>query len=229
MSTARAEALSRMLRGARARVNAATKAAGRSDTVQILVVSKTYPASDVRILAGLGCTDFGENKAQEAASKAEELSDLDIRWHMIGQIQRNKAKSISTWANVVESVDRASIIPLLAAGNSPTEVLIQVSLDDPTIEGRGGADPAQAVELAHMVAETEHLTIMGVMGVAPYPGDPVRAFARLRDVSQRIQEEYPHARMISAGMSQDLEQAIASGATQVRLGSAILGNRTYVQ
>jgi pyridoxal phosphate enzyme (YggS family) len=235
----RAEQIAQGLDGIRRRIDAATRAAGRDEHVDLVVVTKTFPASDVQILAGLGVTDVAENRDQEARAKRLEveraLGDGAAipRWHMIGQIQRNKANSIARWADVVESVDRLELVSALAraarAADRTLEVLVQVSLDPGERADRGGAADADAREVAAAVAGAAGLNLMGVMGVAPYPGDPDEAFARLQVLAAQIRATWPAADRISAGMSGDLEQAIARGATQVRVGGAVLGGRPLVQ
>ena len=152
---------------------------------------------------------------------------------MIGQVQRNKAASVATWADVVESVDRRELATALSAGameaGRSLDVLIQVSLDVPARTGRGGADPSDVADLAAHVSRQPGLRLRGVMGVAPFPGDPAEAFARLTAVADRLRADWPEADSVSAGMSDDLEVAIAHGATQVRIGGAVLGARSYVQ
>lgn len=224
-----------------ARIDRARAAAGRTDDVALVVVTKTFPASDVEILAAVGVTDVAENRDQEAKAKrlAVEVNAPALRWHMIGQLQRNKAASVARWADVVESVDRLELVAALgraaAAHGRTLDVLLQVSLDPVVIPGRGGADPVDVPDLAAAVAAEPALALRGVMGVAPYPGDdpsaegPGAAFARLQGVSRRLRERWPDADRISAGMSGDLEEAVAHGATQVRIGGAVLGQRTYVQ
>jgi pyridoxal phosphate enzyme (YggS family) len=224
-----------------ARIERARVAAGRTDEVALVVVTKTFPSSDVEILAALGVTDVAENRDQEARAKraATEAGAPGLRWHMIGQLQRNKAASVARWADVVESVDRLEPVAALgraAASHERTlEVLLQVSLDAVVVPGRGGADPVDVPELAAAVAAEPALSLRGVMGVAPYPGDdasaggPAEAFARLARVSATLRDTWPDADRISAGMSGDLEEAVAHGATQVRIGGAVLGQRTYVQ
>jgi pyridoxal phosphate enzyme (YggS family) len=224
-----------------ARIERARVAAGRADDVALVVVTKTFPSTDVEILASLGVTDVAENRDQEAKAKrlATEMSAPVLRWHMIGQVQRNKASSVARWADVVESVDRLELVAALgraaAAHGRTLEILLQVSLDPVVTPGRGGADPADVADLAVAVASEPALQLRGVMGVAPFPGadesgeGPGDAFARLHEVSRALQERWPQADRISAGMSGDLEQAVAHGATQVRIGGAVLGQRTYVQ
>lgn len=226
------------LRDVRARIDRARDLAGRSDDVALVVVTKTFPASDVDLLAECGVRDVGENRDQEAKAKRAESLAQDLRWHMIGRLQSNKVASVARWADVVESVDRASLVEPLAnaAGRAdrgrPLEVLIQVSLDPPGADDRGGAPPSEVLDLAGLIAVHQHLRLDGVMAVAPHPDtgiDPLAAFGQLAEVAGEVRRLYPEARTISAGMSEDLEQAVACGATQVRIGGAILGHRPFVQ
>ena len=236
MTDARADELAANLDRVRARVDAACTAAGRDpDTVTLIVVSKTWPADDVRRLAALGVRDFGENRDQEAAPKAAATSDLDLRWHFVGQLQTNKAASVARYADLVHSVDRESLVTALERGAAKAGrrlgCLIEVDLTDGAI-GRGGASPADVTALARLVAASDHLDLRGVMGVAPLAGESedqravsARAFERLADVSGRLREDYPGADLVSAGMSEDLEEAVRAGATHLRVGSAVLGTR----
>lgn len=212
----------------RARIDAACDAAGRPrDSVTLIVVTKTYPASDVRLLAGLGVREVGENRDQEAAPKAEACADLDLRWHYIGQLQTNKARSVASYADVVQSVDRARLVSALSAGAArhgrELDCLIQVSLDGDA--ARGGALPRDVPALADAVAQAPHLRLGGLMAVAPLGAEPGRAFADLAEMSRRLRESHPAATMVSAGMSNDLEAAVEAGATHVRIGTAVLGVR----
>ncbi len=229
---ARREELRTRLAVVRERIAGACVAAGRpADDVDLLVVTKTFPASDVLLLAGLGCRQAGESRDQEARPKREAVAAAGVamHWHMIGQVQRNKAKSVTGWADVVESVDRQALAAALAAGalahGRTCGLLIQVSLDDPPVTGRGGCAPADVPALAEAIAALEGVRLDGVMGVAPFPGDPDRAFELLARVHAQVRTVVPAAGAMSAGMSGDLEQAIRHGATQVRVGGAILGNR----
>jgi len=224
------------LRHVRARIEDACHAAGRPNDVSLLVVTKTFPSSDVKILAGLGVTEVGENRDQEAKAKRADMPDIPVRWHMIGQVQRNKAASIARWADVVESVDRLGAVESLSRGavlaDRILDVLIQVNLDPEQRPERGGAAPGEARALAEAVAASSGLRLGGVMGVAPAPtdgGDTGAAFALLEQVHGLIRADHPGARSMSAGMSGDLEMAISHGATQVRIGGAILGSRPLVQ
>ncbi|MFI7251248.1 YggS family pyridoxal phosphate-dependent enzyme [Micromonospora chalcea] len=221
----------------RARIADACAAAGRQrDAVTLVAVTKTYPASDVVALAGLGVTDVGENRDQEAAPKAEAVADAGAapRWHFIGQLQRNKARSVVRYADVVQSVDSVRLAAALdaAAGavrDRPLDVLVQVSIDgDPA---RGGAlpdaaDPQRGLDpVAAAVAGADGLRLAGLMAVAPLGWEPDRAFARLAEVAAALRADHPGATVLSAGMSGDLESAIGHGATHVRVGSALLGMR----
>ena len=203
------------------------------DDVRLVVVTKFFPASDVRILADLGVTDVGENRHQEAEAKAAECADLGLRWHFIGALQSNKAAAVARYADVVESVDRAKLVRRLDEGARerprPVDCLLQVSLDPPGREGRAGADPTDLPRLAEAVLETEALRLRGLMAVAPLDEDPATAFGRLADVRRAFLAERPDATVLSAGMSADLEHAVRAGATHVRVGSAVLGSRPLKQ
>jgi len=215
----------------RERIAKACDAAGRSaDEVTLVAVTKTFPASDVRLLAELGIVHVAENRDQEARPKAAECDDLDLTWHFVGQLQTNKARSVVSYADVVHSVDRTRLVTALSraavdAGRM-VRCLIQVSLEE--AEGRGGVRPGGVIEIAHALAGADGLELGGVMGVAPLGADPAPAFARLAEISNSLREEYPDAKTVSAGMSGDLEQAIASGATHVRVGTALLGGRRAI-
>jgi pyridoxal phosphate enzyme (YggS family) len=214
----------------RARIEAACAEAGRGpDDVRLVVVTKFFPASDVRILAGLGVTDVGENRHQEAEAKAAECAGLDLTWHFIGGLQSNKAAAVASYAAVVESVDRRKLVGPLSRGAHQharaVDVLLQVSLDPPGRAGRAGAEPSALADLAAAVDDAESLRLRGLMAVAPLGEDPVSAFARLADIRAEFLTHHPGADWLSAGMSADLEQAIGAGATHVRVGSAVLGSR----
>ena len=195
----------------------------------LVAVSKTRPASDVEALASLGVLDFGENRDQEAAPKAEALREQApaLRWHLVGQLQTNKARSVARYVHAVHSIDRAALVTALSAGaeraDRRLDVLLQVSLDgDP---GRGGAVPADVPALCALAALAPGLRLAGVMAVAPLGQDPQAAFARLAEVAAQVRADHPGALAISAGMSGDLEPAIALGATHVRVGTALFGSR----
>jgi pyridoxal phosphate enzyme (YggS family) len=219
----------------RSRINAACEDAGRdSADITLVVVTKTYPASDVALLAGLGVEDIGENRDQEAAAKhaaSRRQGDLGVRWHFIGQLQSNKARSVAGYADLVHSVDRDSLVAALdraaARHGRVLDCLLQVSLDgDPS---RGGVPLAELPRLAARAVAADNLRLRGVMAVAPLGVDPLRAFATLPELLGTVREHAPQATVISAGMSEDLEAAVTSGATHLRVGSAILGSRAPVR
>ncbi|KUJ54457.1 alanine racemase [Streptomyces albus subsp. albus] len=218
------------------RIAAACAAAGRPrEDVTLIVVTKTYPASDVRILAELGVRQVAENRDQDAAPKAAECADLPLSWHFVGQLQTNKVRSVAGYADIVQSVDRGRLVDALstAAVRNGRELgcLIQVAFDVEAGErsGRGGVAPDGVEALADAVAEAQGLRLDGLMTVAPlvgpYAGDPRTSFDRLMEISSRLRAAHPAANMVSAGMSADLEDAVAAGATHVRVGTAVLGVR----
>jgi pyridoxal phosphate enzyme (YggS family) len=240
--TARAAELASGLAQVRARVADACRSAGRSPhAVTLIVVTKTYPATDVLALQRLGVRDVGENRDQEAAPKREEclsaepaseasegaLVEAPLRWHLIGQLQTNKCRSVAQWADVVHSLDRPRVVEALSRAaverSRVLDALVQVSLDgDPA---RGGAHLDQLPELADRIVSMPGLTLRGLMAVAPLGMEPAAAFEVLAQASARLRAAHPEASWVSAGMSQDLEAAIAAGATHVRVGSAVLGAR----
>jgi PLP dependent protein len=237
------------------RIAAACAAAGRSaGEVTLVAVTKTFPSSDVRLLVELGVLDIGENRDQEAARKVRETAGLEPRprWHFVGQLQVNKAKSVVRYADVVHSVDRLRLVQALgararAAGRVVT-CLVQVDLDPlPGVPGgrptgpasprsgpegypsgpdRGGARPDEVPGLADAIATEDGLLLGGVMAVAPLAAPPRPAFRELAEVAAVVRCAHPGATIISAGMTGDLEEAIAEGATHVRVGTALLGGRS---
>ncbi|TXS03043.1 YggS family pyridoxal phosphate-dependent enzyme [Streptomyces sp. col6] len=234
--TERKEQLAANLARVEERIASACAAAGRArDEVTLIVVTKTYPASDVRILHGLGVRQVAENRDQDAAPKAAACADLSLSWHFVGQLQTNKVRSVAGYADVVQSVDRTKLVTALssAAGRGGRELgcLIQVALDAESGErgARGGVAPDGIEELADAVAAAPGLRLDGLMTVAPlvgpFAGRQRAAFDRLMEFSSRLRGNHPAANMVSAGMSADLEDAIAAGATHVRVGTAVLGVR----
>lgn len=207
-------------------VDAARRAGRDPAEITRIVVTKFHPASLVRDLAALGVRDVGENRQQELSAKAAELGDVDVRWHFIGQAQTNKASAIRRSADAVHSVDRDRLADALhraADGDDVLDVTVQVNLtDDP---GRGGVAPEEARSLAEHVLSLPSLRLRGVMAVAPLDEDPAPAFARLRGISEQVRELEPTADWISAGMTGDFVEAVAAGATHLRIGSAITGPR----
>lgn len=203
----------------------AMRAAGRDPgEVTRIVVTKFHPASLVRELAALGVRDVGENRHQEAQAKAAETSDLELNWHFVGQLQSNKAKAVRRYAHAVHSLDRDSLRTALAdADAAPLPVFIEIDLSGEA--GRGGVAPRDAESFAERVLETRGIRLVGVMGVAPLGEEPRPAFAKLREVSERIRTLDPGADRISAGMSGDFADAVLEGATHLRIGTAITGKR----
>lgn len=235
----RAAELEANLRALLARIDAACAAAGRDPaTVRLLPVTKYFPASDIELLYHrLGRREFGESRAQEAGAKTETLAGLpDIRWHLIGRLQRNKARQVARWADTVHSVDSERLATALERGataalengerTTALRVLIQVSLDaDPE---RGGAPPASLPALAEHIAGSSSLRLAGLMAIPPLGADPEEAFARLADLHARLRADHPDATELSAGMSGDLDSAIAHGSTCVRVGTALMGTRPII-
>jgi hypothetical protein len=237
IDTGRRAQLAASLDAVRGRIARACAAAGRDPgSVTLVAVTKTYPASDVELLAGLGVTDIGENRDQEAAAKvAEVLADgVKVRWHYVGQLQRNKTKSVVRYADVVESVDSLRLAGALDDASrrhrsTALDVLVQVSIDGDPARGGAVADAQDADRdlwrVADAVAASEGLRLGGVMAVAPLDWDPDRAFAMLAGLAARLAADHPGATVVSAGMSGDLEQAVRHGATHVRIGTSLLGMR----
>ncbi|AWE54511.1 YggS family pyridoxal phosphate-dependent enzyme [Streptomyces nigra] len=234
--TDRKDELAENLAKVERRIAAACAAAGRSrDEVTLIVVTKTYPASDVRILSELGVRHVAENRDQDAAPKAADCSNLPLTWHFVGQLQTNKVRSVAGYADFVQSVDRARLVAALSkeAVRQERELgcLIQVALDagESARGERGGVAPGGVEELAGLVADAPGLRLAGLMTVAPltgeYAGRQRAAFERLMDLSTDLRRAHPAANMVSAGMSADLEEAVAAGATHVRVGTAVLGVR----
>jgi pyridoxal phosphate enzyme (YggS family) len=238
--------LAENLAALRARIAAACEGAGRDvGEITVIAVTKTWPASDVRLLAEIGLTDIGENRDVEAAPKAAQCADLPLTWHFVGQLQTRKCRSVVRYADVVHSVDRPHLVEVLAreaqragrgtggsGGSSPRAnaitCLVQVSLDGGAgVSGvpRGGIGRDAAARLADLVAAAGGLRLGGVMAVAPLDVPPREAFARLAEVAAAVRAAHPGATIISAGMSGDLEEAIEAGATHVRVGTALLGAR----
>ncbi len=211
-------------------IAAAAVAANRDPAdVSLVVVTKHWPAADVAALAALGVSQVGENRVQELTAKRAALPPLALRWHLIGGLQTNKVKPALLGADVIESVDRTKLVKALekAAAQLGRSVncLVQVSLDPQPTPGRGGVAPQDAQRLADLIAEGSCLRLCGVMGVAPNGGEALPAFEQLASVSAQIRRLHPQATVISAGMSSDFRAAIAAGATHVRIGTAVLGNR----
>lgn len=214
--------IARNLSEVKERIIRAAEQAGRDPAeINLIVVTKTFPISDIEILRDLGEVNFGENRDQEASPKAAEIS---ATWHFQGQIQSNKIKSISQWADVIHSISTAKEILKFAESPRRHQVFLQVSLDGEV--GRGGASPAELAQLADLVSQSNNLELMGLMAVGPLGVDPDIAFADLALINQGFTANFPNAKYLSAGMSGDFEAAIKHGATHIRVGSSILGSRS---
>ncbi|TFB59547.1 YggS family pyridoxal phosphate-dependent enzyme [Cryobacterium sp. TMT1-19] len=203
---------------------AAAAAAGRDPAeLTTIVVTKFQPVSLLQELAALGVRNFGESRHQEAQAKAAELLQLDLTWHFVGQVQGKKARQVRAYADVIHSVDRASLVDALASEDSVVDCFVQVNLtDDPS---RGGVAPGELPKLVEHVLSTAGLRLIGLMAVAPLGAEPRPSFARVRELGEQIQQFAPNAKSLSMGMSQDYAEAIIEGATHLRIGTAITGNR----
>jgi PLP dependent protein len=239
--------LTHALAAVRSRLARAAEAVGRNvGGIELLPITKFFPATDVAILSRLGCRGVGESREQEASAKVAELGRLreaspradwrEVHWHMVGQIQRRKARSLARWAHTAHSIDSAPLVTALdravaatlAEGrrDHPLRVYVQVSLDGDT--SRGGVDihtPGAVDEVCARVEESESLQLIGLMGIPPLGWDPDEAFDRLQLEHRRVCESHPNAVGLSAGMSDDLEIAVKHGSTCVRVGTALLGPR----
>ena len=206
---------------------AAAQAERRDDEITLIAVTKTYPVSDVEILRDLGVRNFGENRSAEGAEKS---ALVDGHWHFQGQIQSNKIVAISSWASTVHSLDDLSHVAkfdraVSAIPGKRLQVFLQISLDG--AGHRAGIARDELSILAEAVLATEHLDLVGIMAVPPVEADADAAFAEIATIAASFKEKFPMASYLSAGMSNDFEVAIAYGATHVRVGSQILGPRTY--
>jgi len=214
------------------RIAAACAEAGRDrNDITLIVITKTYPASDVDLLASLGVTDVGENRHPEAGDKHDEVGREfprpELRWHFVGGLQTNKANAVTRYADVIHSVDRIKLVNALERGADAADrkvtCFVQIGLSQDA--GRSGARAGDAMAIAEAIDGSGHLTLGGVMAVAPLDVDPQSAFDELREVSASVQSRFPQAGAISAGMSGDLEQAVRAGATHLRIGRSVLGER----
>jgi pyridoxal phosphate enzyme (YggS family) len=243
--------LTRALAAVRSRLAVAAEAAGRNvGEIELLPITKFFPATDVAILSRLGCRSVGESRDQEAVAKVSELARLagtssraesradlrDMHWHMVGRIQRNKARSLANWAHTAHSVDSSRLVTALGRAVSaaldegrrrhPLRVYVEVSLDGDV--SRGGIDitaPGAVDEVCAQVAESKGLELVGLMSIPPLDWDPDEAFDRLQSEHRRVLETHPTAVGLSAGMSSDFEIAVKHGSTCVRVGTALLGPR----
>jgi hypothetical protein len=243
--------LTRALAAVRSRLVAAAEAAGRNvGEIELLPITKFFPVTDVAILSRLGCRCVGESRDQEASAKVSELARLasspsrassrddlrDMHWHMVGRIQRNKARSLANWAHTAHSIDSSRLVTVLGRAVSaalgegrrrhPLRVYVEVSLDGDV--SRGGVDitePGAVDEVCAQVEESKGLELVGLMGIPPLDWDPEQAFDRLQSEHRRVLESHPGAVGLSAGMSNDFEIAVKHGSTCVRVGTALLGPR----
>lgn len=208
------------------RIASAAGLAGRNASdIKLIVVTKTFPVTDLNYLYELGVRDFGENRDQEASEKVSLLA-ADINWHFQGQIQSNKLKSITSWAKYIHSIDQFKYAKMVSefAGDQSKSIFLQVSLDK-IPESRGGIDPVKLHDLANQVSALPNINLMGLMAVAPLDEVTDQAFAKLAKIHSEFMKDFPEAKSLSAGMSGDYESAIGYGATHLRIGSSILGNR----
>jgi pyridoxal phosphate enzyme (YggS family) len=229
--------LAERLAAVRANIADAASLAGRpAESITTIVVTKFHPVSLIEELERLGVRDFGENRHQEAQAKASDLASLDVTWHFVGQVQGKKARQVRRYADVIHSVDRDSLVAALDAAPGPDadarvadaeaaalECFVQVNLtDDPA---RGGVAPEALEPLVERVLQAPSLRLLGLMAVAPLDANAREAFARVREMSERISSIAPEATFLSMGMSEDYRDAVAEGATHLRIGTAITGNR----
>ena len=210
------------LEAVREQISKAAQSAGRSvDEITLIAVTKTFPASDVEILKDLGVSNFGENRDSDAAPKAAAIPGT---WHFQGQIQSNKLKSICSWANVIHSLDEIRHFEIIEKNTAhPLDIFCQVSLDGS--EARGGVSEKKLYELAKEIEKSPTHRLQGLMAVAPLGVDPATAFSKLSAIHKAFMADFTGANKLSAGMSGDFKEAIAYGATHIRIGSQILGSR----
>lgn len=207
-----------------ARIAEAAESAGRNPAdITTIVVTKFHPASLIRELAGAGVEHVGENRHQEAQAKHAELHDVPLTWHFVGQLQSNKAKAVAQYCSVIHSLDRPSLTKALAQSEQALDVFLEINLTD--VPGRGGVEPSELASLAEGVLNTPHLSLRGVMAVAPVGEDPRMAFDRVLNYREEVLRLAPGATDLSLGMSGDFVEAISRGATHLRIGSAITGKR----
>jgi pyridoxal phosphate enzyme (YggS family) len=210
--------------------SAATSANRDPKEVTLVVVSKNHPHQLVLDLLELGARDFGENRDQDASPKAKQIaleSEQAFNWHFIGQLQTNKVKSVLEYASFLHSLDRSSLLDELikrtAERATALKVFVQVNMtEDPE---RGGVNPLDLMAFADRVLSASGLELVGLMGVGGLDVAPELEFERLAQLSGELQQLAPEASMLSMGMSGDFETAIAYGATHLRIGTAITGNR----
>lgn len=224
MQTSGVEPYASRLQEVQQRIDAAALKAGRkSEEVTLIVVSKFHSAEVVRAIHACGVSNFGENRQQEAEPKAAETADLDLNWHFVGQLQSKKARAVARFASTIHSLDRGSVVKALSSIEGTVDGFIQINLTDDA--ARGGVAPENLLQFAETILETPSINLLGIMAVAPLDELPRAAFERLAKHSAALQAIAPEANKISAGMTHDFEEAIEFGATHLRIGSAITGER----
>ena len=224
--------ISANLQAVHARIEAAARAAGRNPKdISLLAVSKTWPAGHVREAAAAGQRAFGENYVQESVAKIAELAALGLEWHFIGPLQSNKTRPVAEHFDWVHSVERMKIAERLSeqrpAGMAPLNVCLQVNVSGEA--SKSGCAPEEAVALANAIAVLPKLRLRGLMCI-PEPVEDVEAqrrpFRQLRELYDQLRGDGLPLDTLSMGMSHDIEAAIAEGATMVRVGTAIFGERS---
>jgi len=233
MSQSRLSQISENFEKIQNRINQASKSSGRDPKeVTVIAITKTYPASDVDLLKSIGIDNVGENKDQEASYKYKEVKSK-FTWHFVGQLQSNKVKSVVQYADFIHSIDRLNLVKeiqkVCQKVNKIQKVLIQIDLDESqNDENRGGINPTNLNELAQEISNCPNLELSGLMSVAPLNMAAKDAFTKLKEIQSEFIKSYPLAKMLSAGMSDDLEEAVMHGATHLRIGSALLGERPKI-
>lgn len=213
-------------------IDSCNKSGRNASEITVIAITKTYPASDIDLLKTLGIENIGENKDQEASQKFNEVINK-FTWHFVGQLQTNKVKSVVQYADFIHSVDRLSLVKEIQKMSEKIgkiqKVLIQIDLDESQNEqNRGGVKPQELIELAQEISICPNLELSGLMSVAPLNMASNQAFAKLEKIQSDFIKSYPLAKMLSAGMSDDLEEAVSHGATHLRIGSALLGERAKI-
>ena len=223
----RADQITESLGSVEARISAAAESAGRKRSdITLIAVTKTYPVSDATILQSLGVNNFGENRSEEGAEKSSQVSGT---WHFQGQVQSRKLRDIAGWATFIHSIDSPAhaekLSRICTELGKDISIFLQLSLDG--VPERGGVVAAEVFALAEKVSDLPNIKLAGLMCVPPVSFEHQRAFSDIADIHQRFIATFPKALFLSAGMSSDFEVAIAHGATHLRVGSQILGSRSY--
>lgn len=212
-------------RAVRDEINAECERNGRApESVTLVVVTKFHPVSLIEELWDAGARDFGESRHQDAVIKAAALEGKDFTWHFVGQVQSNKARAIAKYADVIHSLDRVSVVEALRTSENRVDGFIELNLT-PDPERGGVANPDEMLALAELISSTDTIELRGVMAVAPLEESPAAAFERVAAWSAALTQEFPNANQVSTGMSADWKEAVAAGATHVRIGTSITGKR----